>query len=79
MGQGELAVGDTVYRGNFTNNKKHGLGTQTWNNGQSYTGQWMENNMHGQGEWTFPNGGKKKGVWANGNRLRWQDDDLNVL
>lgn len=30
-------------------------------------------------EWTFPNGAKKHGVWANGNRVRWLDDEMNVI
>ncbi|CAD8088612.1 unnamed protein product [Paramecium primaurelia] len=78
-GMGVLVVGDSRYEGQFINGKKNGQGKQVWNNRQQYDGQWVDNNMHGNGEWTFVNGAKKKGVWAHGNRLRWLDDDQNII
>ena len=50
-----------------------------WQNGQGYNGSWLDNNMHGKGDWIFPNGAKKAGLFANGQRIRWVDDDQNVV
>lgn len=46
MGEFKSADGDK-YIGGYQENLKSGIGTFTWQNGNSYEGQWKEGYMHG--------------------------------
>jgi hypothetical protein len=55
--------GDTLYRGEFEDNKKHGLGRYYFTAGNVYTGYWRDNRMHGQGRMSFYTGDRYEGSW----------------
>jgi hypothetical protein len=50
----ELSNGN--YRGNFMDNKRHGLGVRTYGNGDVYEGLWKDGKREGKGKITFKNG-----------------------
>lgn len=48
---------------------KHGFGTYTYCNGDTYEGDWNNNVRHGQGTYTYVSSGAKYiGGWVNGRR-----------
>ncbi len=48
---------------------KHGFGTYTYSNGDTYEGEWNNNLRHGQGTYTYASSGAKYGgAWVNGRR-----------
>lgn len=55
--------GDTLYVGEFEDNKKHGFGRYSFSAGNVYTGEWRDNRMHGQGEMRFYTGDRYLGRW----------------
>jgi len=54
------------YTGAWENNKRNGLGTYVWEDGQKYTGYWKNDIRHGKGVVSFKNGEKLEGVWNEG-------------
>lgn len=54
------------YEGKFSKGSKHGFGTLTLTNGDTFTGQFESDNIHGRGSYVT-DGGKKfiPGVWEN--------------
>jgi len=52
------------YTGNEVNDKPHGFGTFTYNNGSSYRGQFLNGNPQGKGTY-IKCGEKFKGFWEN--------------
>ena len=49
------------YAGELVNDKPHGKGTITYENGDSYEGEWKEGKKHGQGTLFFDDGSKVVG------------------
>ena len=49
------------YVGELVNDKPHGKGTITYENGDSYEGEWKEGKKHGQGTLYFDDGSKAVG------------------
>ena len=56
------------YVGELVNDKPHGKGTITYENGDSYEGEWKDDEMEGQGTYTWPNGDKYVGGWKEGEK-----------
>ncbi|MCH2194357.1 glycosyltransferase family 39 protein [Kordia sp.] len=54
------------YWGDWKNEKRNGLGTYVWEDGQKYIGQWKNDVRHGEGAVFFNNGESLKGIWENG-------------
>jgi len=58
-----------VYDGEWKNDKKHGIGTQTFKEkGDKYEGMWRENKMDGKGIYYYANGSYYDGMWKNNQR-----------
>ena len=68
---------------------RHGEGTMTWPNGDTYTGEWQDSE-NGQGTWTYADDSTYTGEWKDGQRHgqgtmtyadghkyagEWQDDE----
>lgn len=61
---------NSVYKGDWKDNKKNGLGSQIYPNKEKYEGEWMENKRSGKGTfWTLDKRGKYirdyTGEWFN--------------
>ena len=56
------------YVGELVNDKPHGKGTITYENGDSYEGEWKEGKKHGKGTLTTSAGGKYEGEWKEGKK-----------
>jgi 4-amino-4-deoxy-L-arabinose transferase-like glycosyltransferase len=54
------------YSGDWKNDKRNGLGTYVWEDGQKYVGHWKNDVRHGKGAVSFKNGERLEGVWTNG-------------
>jgi len=54
------------YSGTWENEKRNGLGTYTWADGQKYIGYWKNDVRHGHGKLYFKNGEYLSGVWTHG-------------
>lgn len=55
--------------GDWDDDVKHGYGTYTYINGDTYEGEWNNNLRHGQGTYTYSSSGVKYvGSWVNGRR-----------
>ena len=48
------------------NNKKHGKGTFTWEDGDKYVGEWWNDKRHGKGTFTWEDGDKYVGEYKDG-------------
>ena len=46
--------------------QRHGKGTETFTDGDTYTGEWKDGKRHGQGTYTFADGTKRTGEWKDG-------------
>jgi len=57
---------DLGYWGDWKNEKRNGLGTYVWEDGQKYIGYWKDDIRHGKGVVSFSNGDQLSGVWENG-------------
>ncbi len=44
----------------------NGVGTMTWDSGDTYTGQWKNGTMKGRGAMAWKNGKRYRGAWENG-------------
>lgn len=56
------------YSGNWSNGRKHGIGTMTYVNGESYSGQWSAGKRQGCGTYKYTNGDVYSGLWLRGQR-----------
>ena len=56
---------DIGYKGSWKDGQKHGQGTFTWENGQTFSGNWELGKRKGPGSITFPSGFILKGTWEN--------------
>lgn len=54
------------YTGGFRSNKKHGVGTYSWANGDSYHGIWRDGPRHGAGVFVTRAGVEERRVYENG-------------
>ena len=62
----EYSNGPAVYIGEYKKGRKHGMGTETYADGDKYVGEHRNNKRHGQGTYTFANGRVMEGIWKNG-------------
>jgi hypothetical protein len=53
------------YEGEQRDGKRHGFGTVTWENGNTYSGEWHNDVPHGRGRFTAADG-QHEGEWRNG-------------
>jgi hypothetical protein len=57
----------SIYKGQFKNNKRSGEGECKWLNGESYIGQWDNGLRHGHGRWSSKDGRETYlGEWSHG-------------
>mmetsp|Transcript_28037 Transcript_28037/g.50214 ORF Transcript_28037/g.50214 Transcript_28037/m.50214 type:complete len:421 (-) Transcript_28037:34-1296(-) len=71
-GYGEQVWPDGAkYVGEFLNGEKHGYGTKTTSNGQSYSGFWKHNNRSGHGTYYWPSGSSYTGNFKHGDNHGW--------
>lgn len=54
------------YEGDFSEGKRNGQGTFTWDDGVSYVGAWNNDLMHGQGQYNMSSTIYLKGSFDNG-------------
>ena len=91
----EVTTGPTTAPGNTgeqTDGKKHGEGTCTHPNGDTYTGELADDKINGEGTYTYSDGRKYTGEWAGDKRHgqgtytypsgdtyigEWADDNIN--
>ena len=59
---------ELVYEGTMQAGKKHGHGTETWEDGDRYEGEWRDGKRHGHGTYTGANGDRYEGEWRDGRR-----------
>lgn len=52
------------YVGNWARDRRHGLGTGYWPNGDSYEGEWRDGRRHGWGTMTYACGERYEGEWV---------------
>jgi len=55
-----------TYIGETLNNKRHGQGTYTFDDGAKYVGEWKDSKPHGQGTYTYADGTKYVGDHKDG-------------
>lgn len=67
-GHGELTTLNTVYKGQFHENYKSGLGTIIFKNGGRYEGLWLKGRFHGRGVYFWKDGRRYDGEWEDGMR-----------
>lgn len=53
-GYQEIRCANGIYKGNFKDNKRHGIGTYVWDDGCVYTGNWQEDERTGFGKLETP-------------------------
>ena len=67
------------YWGEWKDDKHHGKGTFTWEDGKKFVGEWKNGKREGEGKIIFPNGNYLKGIWSNdilnGEVSLWSDND----
>lgn len=49
MVKGKFTYTTGVYEGDFSNSKRNGQGTFTWQDGATYTGEWSSDKLSGNG------------------------------
>ena len=62
-----------MYEGDYENDRKHGYGIYTWNDGKQYEGWWQNGKQHGEGIYR-KDGRDRRGIWEDGKRAKWLDD-----
>ena len=68
QGYGELKTGSCLYKGQFKDGKKNGVGTASFTNGCKYEGHWENGRFHGHGLHLWSDGRRFEGNWVNGER-----------
>jgi hypothetical protein len=69
QGKGKITVNNTIYDGEFQNNKRHGYGELNEERlNRVYKGQWYLNKKHGQGEQRYSDGSVYTGDWIQDKR-----------
>jgi hypothetical protein len=59
-------TGALRYEGEFSNNRRNGVGVLVWSSGTMYAGQFTDNLRSGSGIETYPDGRRYEGKWVNG-------------
>jgi radial spoke head protein 1 len=59
------------YEGEFSDGKRHGMGTFIYPQRTKYEGSWRKGRKHGFGSFTDGTGSLRKGEWARGQFIRW--------
>ena len=68
----DLRVGLNTYTGEHNEaGERHGLGIQTWHDGQEYAGQFLNDLPHGGGRESYPDGSFYIGNFKHGRRHGW--------
>lgn len=63
-GQGTYSYADdSVYVGQWKDNKRNGMGTLTRTKGSKYVGQWKDDQFNGHGTYIYPDGSSYVGQW----------------
>ena len=62
-----MSENDTLYKGNFENDQKHGFGTLTIKN-EKFSGSWVNNKLN-QGKITYSDGSSYTGKLENFQRV----------
>jgi hypothetical protein len=65
---GEFKNGRRGGQGEWSDNLRHGKGTDTFSNGVIYEGEWAFDKRHGQGTLTMPDLGTYVGEWNEGKK-----------
>ena len=60
-----LRINNAIYTGEILNGKRHGKGTQIWDEGAKYEGEWQNNKANGYGIFYHTDGDVYKGYWVN--------------
>jgi hypothetical protein len=58
-----------IYKGEFRENKIHGMGMLRTRYGDTYIGMWEDNLQHGKGKYIWKNGSVYKGDFVHGNQV----------
>jgi hypothetical protein len=58
-----------IYKGEFRDNKIHGMGMLRTRYGDTYIGMWENNLQHGKGKYIWKNGSVYKGDFVHGNQV----------
>jgi hypothetical protein len=68
-GEGSLIhpEGFFLYKGEWSNDQKHGLGKSYANGSVEFEGEWQSDSPHGNGTFHLPNGSTRTGNWIAGN------------
>jgi hypothetical protein len=64
----EASQNGGVYRGEFKENSRHGIGTYLLPDGSTYEGDWRENEPSGKGIFRWVDGSMYDGLWRDGKR-----------
>lgn len=65
-GSGELVTISGIYKGEFKNGKREGIGRFEYASGAVYCGSYLKDQKHGEGTFEVPDEGKYTGQWVNG-------------
>ena len=68
QGTGVYIKADSIYMGQFKNNKPYGEGFFIYEDGQSYKGGFKDGELHGKGVMTYPDGRHYEGEYKNSKR-----------
>ena len=60
-----LRIQNAVYTGQVLNGKRHGKGTQVWDDGAKYEGSWENDKSNGYGTFYHTDGDVYQGYWKN--------------
>ena len=80
-GFGIYLTNDTIYIGNYENDRKNGFGIFFWRKKkEAYVGFFKDGNQYGFGKYIFNNQKSKYGIWNNDrdNKVKWYKNIDNV-
>ena len=69
----------SVYKGDWSDDVRHGWGAATFPSGDHYEGEWYQDQIHGKGRYTMADTSYFEGDWVNGDRVQgtWVSADRN--
>ena len=62
---GQVFLSGHTYRGQFEDDRLHGVGTLTWSDGRVHKGNWFRGNIEGKGTHEWPDGQVFEGTFLN--------------